>query len=284
VEVFMNEAEWSSVVSAARLGDESIGVEEAKVNVALFGGVFASQPLGRELLVRFARHLGEGHKRNNTDIMELFSRIYLYILPMVDADHFDLKQAGKCDLRLPRRSLGYRFEDTGQRMAPAVKAVKTFLDTHDIEAALSLESGGLFIRLPWDSKDKERGSGSSKGDPALKYLGDAYLKASKRLSNVTEGSCDVASPHGLAYGSSSVTYNSGGTILDFMYGHGLTAAAAHVSCCSFPPAEDLPKLWMENLDPLKAFVSAAGQGVYGQVCSVPSIFVDQRFDKSLLCR
>ena len=55
-EVFLNEADWSSVVPAVRLssGDRQ---DDDRANVALFGGAYASQPLGREMLLRLARYV-----------------------------------------------------------------------------------------------------------------------------------------------------------------------------------------------------------------------------------
>ena len=54
MEVFLNEADWSSVVPAIKLssGDRQ---DDDRVSVALFGGAYASQPLGREMLLRLAR-------------------------------------------------------------------------------------------------------------------------------------------------------------------------------------------------------------------------------------
>ena len=53
-EVFLNEADWSSVVPAVRLSSGE-RQDDDRANVALFGGAYASQPLGREMLIRLAR-------------------------------------------------------------------------------------------------------------------------------------------------------------------------------------------------------------------------------------
>ena len=54
-EVFLNEADWSSVVPAVRLSSGE-RQDDDRANVALFGGAYASQPLGREMLIRLARY------------------------------------------------------------------------------------------------------------------------------------------------------------------------------------------------------------------------------------
>ena len=46
--VYLNEADWSSVIPAVKFGtEEEEGEDEAaKANVAIFGGVYGSQPVG----------------------------------------------------------------------------------------------------------------------------------------------------------------------------------------------------------------------------------------------
>ncbi len=95
VEVFMNEAGWSTVISAVKISDG--GDDPAnKSNVALFGGVYSSQPVGRELLLRLARHLAEGQKRGDGRVTSLLNRANVFILPAVDARGFEPGREGKC--------------------------------------------------------------------------------------------------------------------------------------------------------------------------------------------
>lgn len=39
-----------------------------------------------------------------------------------------------------------------------------------------------------------------------------------------------------------------------------------VSCCKFPPAEQLPALWTENRKSLLAFIQQVHLGLYPPVC------------------
>ena len=57
--------------------------------MAFFGGVFGSQPVGREIVFRLARHLAEGGKRNDLTVNRLLDRINVYFLPNIDGDGFD---------------------------------------------------------------------------------------------------------------------------------------------------------------------------------------------------
>jgi hypothetical protein len=57
--------------------------------VAFFGGVYGSQPVGRELVLRLARHVAEGAKRNDVTVNRLLDRINIYFLPRIDSDGFE---------------------------------------------------------------------------------------------------------------------------------------------------------------------------------------------------
>ena len=59
-EAHMNEASWSTAVPAVSFKTEEQNGLRKKLNVALIGGLYGSQPVGRELLIRLARHLGKG--------------------------------------------------------------------------------------------------------------------------------------------------------------------------------------------------------------------------------
>ena len=276
VEVFMNEAEWSSAIPAILLSDDSLKASNnaEKVSIALFGGLYGLQPIGRELLLRLARHIGEGHKRKNPHIIELLKKVKIYIVPMVDVAGFDLSHEGSCDYDNDHPmayEAGSKFMATRRANPPEVKAVKTFLASYPINAALSLESEGMFVRLPLDeAKGKKT---DFKKDPSLPYLGETYLKEHLQMSNITNIPCPTTGhdrdsyPIGLTYGSQLSQYTK--TLLDYVYENsGAPIIAAHVSCCNFPTGNEIGKLWQQNLKPLMAFLEATSQGIYGQITDI----------------
>lgn len=58
--------------------------EEDKFHIGLFGGVFATQPIGREILLRLARHIIAANKIEHPPIKDLLNRAVLHIVPGVD--------------------------------------------------------------------------------------------------------------------------------------------------------------------------------------------------------
>lgn len=64
-EALINEADWQMVVPGLRLAldpDSVLTDSIPKVKILLVGGLYGAQPVGRELLIRLARHIGEGVK------------------------------------------------------------------------------------------------------------------------------------------------------------------------------------------------------------------------------
>ncbi len=224
-EVFMNEADWSTVVSAVKIsggGDDNVS---DKAVVAFFGGVYASQPAGREILLRFARHLLEGIRRGDSEVTTITDKVDIFVLPAVDQAGFDQSKEGRCDLGSMRSEAGSKMTNGRRRGGPEeAGAVAGFLRAHRVDAALSLEAGGVFVRLPWDDPDRERAA-SSESDPSLKFLAREFLAAhdGMRATNGSAGGEDNddddcggrAGPSGIVYGHQLPEYS--GTILDLIH-------------------------------------------------------------------
>ena len=99
VEALINEADWQIAVPGLRLAldpDNVLADPLPKVKVLLLGGLYGAQPLGRELLVRLARHLGEGYKQGDNVVTMILKSADIYILPAVDMAGFDINKIGQC--------------------------------------------------------------------------------------------------------------------------------------------------------------------------------------------
>ena len=58
--------------------------------------MYGSQPLGRELIIRLARHLAKGYTKQDQEIVQLFGAANLYLFPMIDYEFFDTSNEGDC--------------------------------------------------------------------------------------------------------------------------------------------------------------------------------------------
>ena len=97
VEALINDADWSQAIPGLKLSsDSNSSLLYPKVSVLLVGGLYGSQPLGRELLLKLARHLAVGSKRVDNLATELLTRADVYILPAVDLEGFERAKSGEC--------------------------------------------------------------------------------------------------------------------------------------------------------------------------------------------
>lgn len=56
---------------------------EDKFHILLIGGLYANEPVGREMLVRFARHMVYGQKQKDPDVLKLLNNVVLHFIPSV---------------------------------------------------------------------------------------------------------------------------------------------------------------------------------------------------------
>eukprot|EP00096_Caligus_rogercresseyi_P011871 TRINITY_DN4820_c0_g1_i1.p1 TRINITY_DN4820_c0_g1~~TRINITY_DN4820_c0_g1_i1.p1 ORF type:complete len:1605 (-),score=512.70 TRINITY_DN4820_c0_g1_i1:1196-6010(-) len=257
-EAFINEADWSMRLPAVLLRNDL--VSGPKTNVLLLGGVYGSQPVGREILLRFARHLSRGFNEDPT-VKELFNRVNIWVIPGGDPEGFLHAKEGTCSYGESdsfTKETGSRFGSTSSSITGAFD---TFFRNHDIKVGLSLEGQGEFVRIPWDEDEVRTHSRINMA--SFEYLGKSFLKS---FSN---SNCSSRAGR-IIPGSELSDYSH--SILDYAYRtHGTLFLAAHVSCCNYPHARELKGIWKRTLGPLKQFVNAAGQGLHGTVTDIKGI-------------
>ena len=273
VEAHMNEAEWSTHIPAIQMqADEGTGSEE-KINIGLFGGIYGSQPIGREMLLRLARHLAEGHNRGNDEITKLFNRTNIFIFPMIDLNGFSHSKMGDCSSPPSKKIpdvIGSKFtpSDDAKESYPEVRALKTAIQNYNIKVGLSVEGRGVFVRIPWDDpKSHPYETIPLNAEMSFKTLAQSYFDVHEEMRKGI--SCTGSNePAGVKSGSEvSTDYHN--TLLDYAYSHQASLfISAHLSCCDYPHEREVPKLWMKNLDPLMSFLNTASQGFFGQIMDI----------------
>jgi len=264
-EAFINDADWSTAMPGLKIGAESTS-HIPKVGVLLIGGLYGSQPIGREILIRFARHLGEGYKKGDNIATMILERSDVYILPAVDMAGFEKAKVGTCKGTAGEES-GNSFEVTQNIGA---EAVKRFMGRFDVKFALSLEADGMFLRIPYDDM-KYAADSKTDADDVFIMMAEAYQK-SHTLLKKKENHCAPKEsqskgvlPRGIAHGAKLST-NYAGSMQDFLWNkYNIPMVSAHISCCKFPQPRKLVDLYKENLPSLLKFMELTYQGVWGIV-------------------
>ncbi|XP_022710444.1 carboxypeptidase D-like isoform X2 [Varroa jacobsoni] len=207
----------------------------AKPRVLLLGGLRSSQAVGREILMKFARHLAEGYRKQVKQYRDLIDNMVIHIVPYVDSvwspENGD--DSGSCDVSIDSNDDVNHLFSAGNRSDPRVRILIKLFEQFGYAAALNLESGAMGVRLP--------------------TLNESETDSAEILTKLTEsldaigGSCSRGIPEELP-----------GSFLDYAYQqHSAFIATAYVECCARPSASDLYQLYQRVQPTLIQFLTRA---------------------------
>ncbi|XP_071449065.1 carboxypeptidase D [Hetaerina americana] len=225
--------------------------EEKKFHILLLGGVYATQPVGREMLVRLAKHLLAGYNHGDPTISAILHNAVIHIIPVVDPGFGSFSE--KCNPESTEKETGTLFYSGTPSLAS--DALKMLLRTEKFDMALSLEGGGYFMSYPENKLSIQFDSGNSSS--IFKMYSNRYAQVHPVLSEAAD-----ACPTGTSNGFKSLSDKFPETVYEK---YGVPLVSAHIHCCKYPPSRDLPSLWRENLDSLMNYLIAVLQGVNGYV-------------------
>jgi hypothetical protein len=257
-----------------------------RTRVLLVGGLYGGQPLGREILLRLARHIGEGVKQGENALTMVLKRTVVYIVPAVDMENFAAARAGSCHYTRPEEDLnreaGNQFFEGGT--SKGAEALRTLMTRVQFDLAVSLEGNGMFIRVPPDGETSGGDDSASTGGgmETIDWLAATYFAAHSDMANNTDPCRDrTLNGHTVPAGAFPTGVLAGRNIHPAMYGRhsfldyawrelGVPAFAAHISCCNYPRAHTIPAFYKANMIPLVRMLTRAQQGVWGLVLSAGS--------------
>ncbi|GFW42006.1 carboxypeptidase D [Trichonephila clavipes] len=219
-----------------------------KPKVAIVGSLHKDQPSGREICVRLARHLVEGYRQRDQSIINLLDKVAIHIIPSVDNRGFGHSHKSESEL-----DFGDKFGEEYDGVFGPVEGLKSNLNSYHYSSLISIEGGGLEISYPYYVMKTE----SNQVVDTFKFLSRSFVTHHQLLSKGSMcGDQNV----------SSIPDQVPNSLLSYAYEkHGTIAIAAHISCCTHPESSELPRLWVNNLQPLMHFLSASFQGVFGHI-------------------
>ncbi|XP_064099961.1 carboxypeptidase D-like isoform X2 [Macrobrachium nipponense] len=264
-EFLLNDNEWSMKVHALQMGIKPVDGPDNRARIVIFGGLYGSQPVGRELVIRLARHLGEGWNRKDEQIQKLLKETQIILVPAVDIEGFVTSEPGMCGYSQTsemEREVGALF--AAEISDPYAEATVKLMEQIHPHVALSLESGGVFMRYPWDNPSAV--PPTTPDEARFQILTEAYARTHPSMMNNNPCTAlNKGAPTGIIHGQVIGVYKN--SLLDYVYKNikDSLMVAAHVSCCNYPPGRELKNMWRENKDALMSFLHAAHQGVAGRI-------------------
>nr|XP_057921796.1 carboxypeptidase M isoform X2 [Doryrhamphus excisus] len=257
----------------------TVGIPEFKYVANMHG----NEVLGRELLLQLVDELVRGYRGNESWSLQLLKSTRIHILPTMNPDGFDDSDT-HCQLSQGRFNrngvdLNRNFPDAfaalreGQpvdvwRREAEVQAVIGWLKMETFVLSANLHGGALVASYPYDNSN---GGSELVGRASLTPDNDVFVHLAKVYSHnhasMHQGwSCGepVSFPDGITNGYRWYPLSGGMQDYNYVWAQCLELTL-EVSCCKFPPAKQLPALWMDNRKSLLAFIQQVHLGVKGRV-------------------
>lgn len=247
----------------------------AAPNIKFIGNIHGNEAVGREILLQFLQYLV---KNFNTDkrVNWLLKNTIIHILPSLNPDGFSKSREGCNDIegRLNGDKLDLNrnfpdfFHNTNKQMAKETEAVIAWMKDIPFVLSAGLHSGAVVVNYPFDTFRGKKNYTTyppslTPDDDVFKHLARTYADAHPNMAMKRNDSCRTF-PEGITNGAEWYSFRGG--MQDYNYGfHGCMEITLELSCCKYPNARELKKLWDENRESLISYSEQALKGVTGQI-------------------
>ncbi|KAF5276533.1 hypothetical protein FQR65_LT03963 [Abscondita terminalis] len=263
---------WVVKLTAANSTDVTIP------NVKLIANIHGNEAVGRELLLHLIEYLGENYGKD-PNVTWIMNNTRIHILPSMNPDGFEkaaegicIGEHGRCNVK--NMDLNRNFPDYYIKnlfpIQPESKAIQKWMNEIPFILSASLHGGALVVNYPFDTI-KELTS-LPVNPPSLSADDDVFIYLAKVYANRhPEMHLGLPCPAGGKNFTGGITngaawYPLRGGMQDFNYfQHGCMELTLEISCCKYPPAKELPRLWEDNKYALIEFIQQAHRGVRGVI-------------------
>ncbi|KAF6723315.1 Carboxypeptidase M [Oryzias melastigma] len=255
-----------------------VGIPEFKYVANMHG----NEVLGRELMLHLIEHLVQGYQNQEASILQLLRSTRIHILPSMNPDGFDEADTN-CQYVQGRYNhnnvdLNRNFPDVftdpqrqqlseDQREAE-VRAVMRWLRNETFVLSANLHGGALVASYAYDNG---KGGSLQMGGASLTPDHDVFIHLSKEYSynhaSMHLGnSCQDSRPFRDGITNGYEWYPLAGGMQDYNYVWAqCLEVTLELSCCKFPPPDQLADLWNDNRKALLAYIRQVHLGVKGVV-------------------
>uniref|UniRef100_A0A1A8FK58 Carboxypeptidase D, a n=1 Tax=Nothobranchius korthausae TaxID=1143690 RepID=A0A1A8FK58_9TELE len=245
------------------------------------GNMHGDETVSRQVLVYLVEHLLTKYEEE-ARIAELVNSTDIYIMPSMNPDGFERSKEGDCagdnggrnnaksvDLN---RSFPDQFDGAfaDPKDIPEVTAVIKWIQENKFVLSGNLHGGTVVASYPFDDSASHMRGGfysRSEDDNLFRFLAKVYSQNHPEMKTGHPNCPDTPQEtfeDGITNGAQ--WYDVPGGMQDYNYLHGnCLEITLELSCCKYPPAQQLQKEWDLNRESLLAYMEKVHMGVHGFV-------------------
>ncbi|KAM4663344.1 carboxypeptidase M-like [Discoglossus pictus] len=245
----------------------TVGIPEMKYIANIHG----NEPVGRELLIHLILYLVDnyGHDENVT---ALIKSTRIHFLPSLNPDGFSKATPGDCQGEVGRSNFNKvdLNRDFPSFFVPSLAipqretiAAMQWFETETFVLGATFHGGALVAVYPYSyNKPGVTGESPTLDNDVYKFLTNLYAE---KHSTMHKGNvCNETFKGGIT--NAAAWYSIIGCLQDYNYlQNQCIELTLEVSCCKYPPAEELQMLWGENKKALLALMKQVHKGIKGRV-------------------
>ncbi|XP_042323557.1 carboxypeptidase M isoform X2 [Sceloporus undulatus] len=263
-----------------------IGIPEFKYVANMHG----DEAVGRELLLHLIEFLVTSDQHDPV-ITKLIDSTRIHILPSMNPDGFEAAIVLACFPPYGRynanmEDLNRNFPDVFDRnnatIQPETRAVMNWIKNEMFVLSANLHGGSLVASYPFDNGDSvtitSQGISKTLDDDVFVHLAKTYASNHATMHQGYPCLSGDNFPHGITNGYA--WYRLIGGMQDYNYIWGQCfEITLEVSCCQYPPENDLPSFWNDNKVALIEYIKQVHLGVKGRVLDkngkpIPGVIVE----------
>ncbi|KAM7289328.1 uncharacterized protein ISCGN_029458 [Ixodes scapularis] len=237
-----------------------------------------SQVVGRQLMVYLITHLLTGYS-TDAYVRNLLDNTRIHIMPSMNPDGYEISEEGDCKSAHGRcnargvdlnRNFPDYFETQTEIEQPETTAVRRWIHEMPFVLSANLHGGAEVASYPFDNLPNAEAAVTNEDTPSLTPDDDVFKHIASVYSfnhaNMYLGApCRILSfPNGTTNGAA--WYPFAGSMQDYNYvWEGCMEVTLEISCCKYPPRQELPRFWKDNKQALLAYLGEVHKGVRGIV-------------------
>uniref|UniRef100_A0A6P7F0D7 Carboxypeptidase D-like isoform X1 n=1 Tax=Diabrotica virgifera virgifera TaxID=50390 RepID=A0A6P7F0D7_DIAVI len=248
-------------------------------NVKLVGNMHGNEAGGREILLHFIEYLIDQYSQKNATVRWLLENTKIHVIPTLNPDGFASAGSAVCEattgryvvvdgskIDLNRDFPNYFMDSPDQEQALETKAIIRLMNETKFILSAALHEGALVANYPYDlNPEHYEREFVTPDDDVFKFLAKTYSDNHPQMHKEVNCSGVTAKfEHGIVNGAEWYQFVGGMGDYNYNY-HGCMEVTLELSCCKYPPKENLPQLWDENRESLLAYCMQANRGVTGRI-------------------